>query len=262
MQYVTAYLVPIVGVVIAFFVGKWVAGVISNLIAKSMRRSEIDETLTKFAANMIRYGIITLVVIACLGVFGIETTSFAAVIGAMGLAIGLAFQGTLSNISAGVMLIIFRPFDVGDFVTVAGVSGLVTEIGLFTVAMDTLDNRRVILPNSKVFGDTIENVTHNDKRRVDIDVGCDYTADIDQTRSVLEAAVKDIEGTVDPAQIFLVSLGASSVDWQVRVWCKTDDYWGMHERVIRAVKYGLDAANIGIPYPQMDVHLDNLNTAA
>ena len=193
-----------------------------------------------------------------MGVFGIETTSFAAVIGAAGLAIGLAFQGTLSNFAAGMMLLIFRPFKVGDVVTVDGHTGKVAELELFTTELTTPDNRRLIVPNNKIFGSTIENITHHPIRRVDVPVGVDYTAGIDQVREILEQVPPRIPGVLeDPSyQIFLKELGASSVDWVVRVWCKTEDFWDVHQATIRSTKMALDAEGIGIPFPQLDVHLD------
>jgi len=223
-----------------------------------MRRANVDETLTRFIAKILRWLILVIAGIMCLSAFGIETTSFAAVLGAAGLAVGLAFQGTLSNFSAGVMLLVFRPFKVGDAVTVGGTTGKVDAIDLVSTTLDTADNRRFVVPNSTVFGSTIENITFHDTRRVDINVGCDYSADIDRTREVLNEAALTVPGRIDDPehQIVLSGLGASSVDWIVRVWCKTDDYWDVRDAGIRAVKQALDNAGIGIPYPQMDVHVD------
>lgn len=262
MFYVKAYLFPLVLVVAGFFVGKWLAAQVATIVRRTLEKRGVDPTLTKFLGNMTEYTLIVLITIALLGVFGIETTSFAAVIGGAALAIGLAFQGTLSNIAAGVMLIIFRPFKVGDVITVAGSTGKCAEIGLFTTDLDTPDNRRLIVPNKDVFGASIEHVTFHDTRRCDVNVGVEYGADIDAARAVLEAAAKSIENQVKEPQVVLKGLGDSSVDWQVRVWCNTPDYFAVMEAVTRAVKYHLDEAKIGIPFPQMDVHLDNINSAA
>ncbi len=250
--------VRIAGALVALFIGWVVAGWARRSVQRTLEKRNFDLTLGRFFANMVRYLILVGVVLGVLGVFGIETSSFAALIAAGGLAIGLAFQGTLSNFAAGVMLLVFRPFKVGDVVSAGGVTGKVVEIELFTCEFATPDNRRIIVPNSAIFGSTIENVTHHPTRRVDVSVGCDYGADIDQTRSVLESSVTEVPGVLsDPApQIFLDSLGASSVDWQVRVWCKTEDYWDVRQAATRAVKVALDKAAIGIPFPQMDVHLD------
>jgi small conductance mechanosensitive channel len=151
--------------------------------------------------------------------------------------------------------LVLRPFKEGDVVTVAGSTGKVVEVGLFATLLDTPDNRRLILPNNKVFGATIENVTFHDRRRVSLTVGVDYDADMEKTREVLQAAAEGVEGGSDIA-IVLGELGASSVDWHVRIWCDTGDYWGVLEAATGAVKAALDGAGIGIPYPQMDVHLD------
>lgn len=254
----TTYGLRVIGVLVALFVAWTVAGWLRNKLQRSLEKRSFDATLTRFFANLARYAILVGTVLGCLGVFGIQTTSFAAVIGAAGLAVGLAFQGTLSNFAAGVMLLIFRPFKVGDMVNIAGITGVVQGIELFTTEMTSPDNRRFIVPNSAIFGSNIENVTHHATRRVDVPVGVDYAADIDQTREVLEAMVKEIPGGLeDPApQIFLKELGASSVDWVVRVWCNTGDYWGVYQEIIRRTKQALDAAGLGIPFPQMDVHFD------
>ncbi len=233
------------------------AGWISRIAGAGMRRAKIDETLTRFVEKLVGWLVLLLAVLACLSLFGVETTSFAALLGAAGLAIGLAFQGTLSHFAAGVMLLVFRPFSVGDVITAAGITGKVHSIDIATTSIDTFDNRRFILPNSTVFGSTIENVTYHPQRRVDVDVGAAYDADIDKTREVLEGAIKNIEGALEQPEpaVFLLNLGASSVDWSVRVWANKDDFGAVKQSAIRAVKHALDEAGIGIPFPQMDVHL-------
>lgn len=207
---------------------------------------------------MVKWLILLFAVLGCLGMFGVSVTSFAAVLAASAFAIGLAFQGSLSNFSSGVMLLVFRPFNVGDFVSVAGHTGTVHEIGLFTTTMDTPDNRRLILPNSSTFGAVIENVAHNPTRRVDVGVGTDYSADLDRTREVLLKAALEIPNQVPgkKPQVVLGELGASSVDWRVRVWVKTADYGPTKEALTRSIKYALDKASISIPFPQMDVHME------
>ena len=252
------YGAKILGVILALIVALIVAGWLRSLVRASLTRTRVDVTLTKFISNVVRYAVLTMAVIACLGVFGIETTSFAAVLGAAGLAIGLAFQGSLSNLAAGVMLLVFRPFKVGDVVSTAGVTGLVDEIELFTVRIKTADNRLIVVPNSTVFGGTIENLTSFDTRRCDVSVGTDYGASLDETRAVLERAVSKVEGVLsDPVhQIYLGELGDSSILWHVRVWVKTSDYWKIREKLTYAVKTCLDEAKISIPFPQRDVHLD------
>ena len=251
------YGVKVLGVLIGLWVAFKIASWLEKQVVKNLTKRKFDEALTLFFGSMCRWGLIMLSVIALLGIFGVETTSFAAVIGAAGLAIGLAFQGTLSNFSAGVMLLTFRPFSIGDYIKSGDQEGIVAEIGLFVTALDTLDNQRVILPNSAVISGNIVNVTHHDARRVDINVGVSYGADLKQVREVLDKAAGGLEGRIDKGhQIFLASMGASSVDFQVRIWCKTSEYWDVWDRGTQAVKEALDEAGISIPFPQMDVHLD------
>ncbi len=253
-QYLPSALGVIVLLILANVVSKWTG----RMVVRSLTRSDFDATLTRFFGNSARHMVLIIAIIACLGIFGVETASFAALIAAAGFAIGLAFQGSLSNFAAGVMLLVFRPFKVDDVVNVAGVVGKVVEIGLFTTSVNTPDNRRIILPNGSIFGSTIENITFHGQRRVDVAVGVDYTADIDHTREVLQGALAKIEGMLDDPEpaVALVALGASSVDWVVRVWAETPDFFAVKESATRAVKYALDEAGIGIPFPQMDVHLD------
>jgi len=256
-QLLVEYATRLAGVLVALFIAFIVAGWVRRIVTRGCERAKIDVTLGKFFGNAARYVVITLAVIACLGVFGIETTSFAAVIGAAGLAIGLAFQGSLSNLAAGVMLLMFRPFKVGDVVNAAGQVGKIDEIELFTTRMITPDNRLIIVPNSAIFGGTIENITYFDTRRVDVDVGTEYPANLDDTRKVLEAAIEKVEHLSEPApQVYLDSLGDSAIIWKLRVWAKTADYWAVREKLTYAVKTSLDEAGIGIPFPQMDVHFD------
>lgn len=249
---------PIATAIVLLIVTLVAAKVAASVTRKAATKARVEVTLARFFGTVARWGVILLGGIAILGNLGIETASFAAVIAAMGFAIGLALSGLLGNVSAGIMLLIFRPFKVGDYVNAAGVAGTIDEVGLFTTAFDTPDKRRIIVPNGKIFGDTIENVTHHPIRRIQVDVGTAYDADIDRTRQVLEDAVKGVEGILEePAPaIYLDVMGDSSIAWAVRVWSKTEDFWAVRERTTRAVKYALDNANISIPFPQMDVHID------
>lgn len=251
--------VKVVMVFVALFAAWIVAGAVRRGMLRSFERVSFDATLARFFGNMVRYAILVATGLGCLGAFGIETASFAAVIAAGGLAVGLAFQGTLSNFAAGVMLLAFRPFKVGDFVNLGGTLGTVQEIELFTIELTTLDNRRIIVPNSAVFGSVIENFTAHDTRRVDVPVGTDYGADLEKVRAVLEGVPAKVPGALaEPApQIFLAALGGSSIDWQLRIWSKTEDYWDVHQAIILQTKKALDAAGVGIPFPQTDVHLDD-----
>jgi len=253
----------VVGALAIFFAAIWLSGKFSNLATAAMDRAKIDMTLTRFVGKAVRWLILIVVLISILGVFGVQTTSFAALIAASGLAVGLAFQGTLSNIAAGIMLLIFRPFQVGQFIKVAGEMGTVYEIDLFTTKLDTPDNRQIILPNSAVFGTTIENVSYHPRRRVDVLVGVDYGADIDQTRAVLQSALCSVEGLEEgpnPPVAILSSLGDSSVEWQLRGWCKSSEFWPTREAMLVAAKKALDESNISIPFPQMDIHVKTSDT--
>ncbi len=257
-QRVVGYAVNVASVIfllIAVWVlSRWARG----MTLRALTRAKFDVTLTKFFGNLARWAILLMGVLSAMSIFGIQQTSFAAVLGGAGLAIGMAFSGTLGNFAAGIMLLVFRPFDVGDVVQAAGVIGKVDEIQLFTTTLDTPDNRRLIIPNSLISGATIENVTHHETRRVDVAVGTDYTADVDRTRQVLEQAAKGVPGRLadQDVHVVLCELGASSVDWQIRLWAKTADYFAVKDACIREVKLALDRADIGIPFPQMDVHFD------
>lgn len=252
------YAVSVVKALVFLFIGWIIAGWLRRITVRALERAKVDQTLIKFFGNIVRYTVLILVVLACLSLFGINTTSFAAVIGAAGLAIGLAFQGTLGHFASGVMLLVFRPFKVGDVVSTGGVWGKVNEIELFTTTLDTPDNRRIIIPNGTIFGSTIENLTFHPTRRVDVSVGTDYGADLDKARQIMMEAAKNTPNTLsDPApQIYLVALGGSSIDWQVRAWCNTPDFFSVKDELTLRVKKALDAADIGIPFPQMDLHLD------
>lgn len=255
-EYGVPVLKAIVFLVVAWFVAVWA----QRLVRGGLQKAKFDETLTRFFAKATRIVIFIIAILACLGIFGIETTSFAAVLAAAGFAVGLAMQGTLSNFSAGVMLLVFRPFKVGDVVSVAGELGKVDEIELFTTTLDTFDNRRIILPNSAIFGATIENITFHPKRRVDVNVGVAYEADLDRTREVLENAARSVPGRLEDEeiQVVLLELGDSSVNWQVRVWAPTADYFPVKDATTRAVKMALDEAGLTIPFPQLDVHYNKL----
>jgi small conductance mechanosensitive channel len=248
----------VLGVLLALFFAWVIANWAERGVRVGLEKKNFDATLTRFFAKFTRYLILLGAVLGCLGVFGIQTASFAAVLAAAGFAVGMAFQGTLGNFAAGIMLLVFRPFKVGDFVEVNDDTGICEHIDLFTCEFRTLDNRKLIIPNGAVFGSTITNYTGYEIRRVDIDVGAEYSADINATRAALERAAANVPGMIkEPApQVFLSALGGSSIDWQVRVWCKTEDYWDVWQATVQATKAGLDEAGIGIPFPQQDVHLD------
>lgn len=242
----------VVGVIAILFAAFVFAGWLKRLVLKRLE-PRTDTTLARFVASMARWAVLVMTFVGCLGMFGIETTSFAALIGGAGVAIGLAMKGTLSNVAAGAMLLIFRPYQVEDVVEVGGTKGKVDEIGLFTTTLDTPDKKRIIVPNGNIFGNTIQNYTYHEERRVDVNVGVGYDADIDETRKVLIDACMGLEHITGEVTAYLQELGGSSVNWQVRVICPTEHYWEVREQVTRAVKLALDAADIDIPYPHVVV---------
>ena len=239
----------IIGYVVARFIGRTAGSVITR---------RVDVTLGTFLGRAITNGLLVLVGISALSYVGVDVTSFAAILAALGFAIGMALQGTMANVAAGVMLLVFRPFKVADYVEVGGTEGKVEAIDLFTTRMNTFDNRHLILPNGKVFGNIIQNFSRNPTRRVEVDVGTDYGADLRTTRQTLETAVAGVSRQVDPenAQVCLVSLGDSAVNWQCRVWSETANVASVKEELTEAVKYALDRDRIGIPFPQLDVNVN------
>lgn len=255
-QLTDEYLIPagvviilmMVGLIIASFVGRVIGGIIS---------SKVDKTLGKFSSKMIRNVIMFIVLLGVLSHFEIDVTSFAAILAAAGFAVGMALQGTLGNFAAGIMLLVFRPFKIDDYVKLGDREGTVEEIGLFTTHLDTVDNRRLIIPNGQIYGETMVHYTKNDTRRVDVNVGADYSADLKYTRRILEEAIAEIDGadSSKAPQVYLCDLGDSSVNWQCRVWCNPQRYWDVRERVTEAVKEAMDKGAIGIPYPQLDVNV-------
>lgn len=249
----------ILGAIAILILGKIAAGWVQRIVSRSLTRAGVDEMIARFAGKAAGILILAFAIIAILNQFGIQTASVIAVVGAAGLAVGLALQGTLTNFASGVMLLLFRPFKVGDLVDVAGKLGTVKAIDLFTTSLDTLDNKRIIVPNSEIYGSVIENYSHNELRRVDIKVGTEYSADLKQVRSALEKVPAMVGGVVtEPApQVFLHELADSSINWQVRMWTKGTSYWDVWQAGTEATKKVLDDNGIGIPFPQMDVHLDS-----
>jgi len=253
------YGVPVISslliLIVAYFFGKFLARVGSAPVKK-----RVDQTLGQFVSKSIFYAVMIFAVLGILGKFGISVASFAAVLASAGFAIGLAFQGTLGNFSSGVLLLVFRPFKTGDVINAAGITAKVVEIDLFHTVFDTFDNRRIIVPNGSIASGTIENITHHSERRVDVAVGVSYDAGIEKTRETLTAAAESlkehlVEGEGRGYQIVLGDLGDSSVNWTVRFWTQAEDFWPVKQALTEAVKNNLDEANIGIPFPQMDVHL-------
>lgn len=254
---IISYGLKLLAAVLILVIGNWLAKKVAALFVVVMDRNDIDVTLTKFLRNIIYYALLAAVIIAAAGQLGINTTSFLTVIGAAGLAIGLALKDSLSNFSAGVMLILFRPFKVGDWVTVAGETGAVEEITMFSTILTTADNQKKILPNATIASTTITNITANPTRRVDLVIGIGYDDDIKRAETILHEVVqKESRVLTEPAvQIAVAELADSSVNFVVRPWVKTGDYWNVKFSLTENIKLALDEAGITIPYPQQDVHM-------
>jgi len=252
-----AYGIKIIAAIIIFIIGKWLSGVLSRAVGKAMNRAKAEQVLVKFVVNLAYAALLAFVVLAALAQLGIQTTSFIAIIGAAGLAIALALQGFLSNFAAGVMLIIFRPFKVGDFIEAAGTAGSVEEIMIFSTKLKSPDNKQLYVPNGSILAGTIVNYSARNQRRVDLVFGCGYGDDIKKTKALLEAIVRENPLVLDdPAPtIGVLELGDSSVNFAVRPWVATPDYWDVHFQITEEVKQRFDEAGISIPFPQRDVHL-------
>jgi len=256
-RFVVAWGIKLVAAVLVLLIGIWLAKRITTLAERLMARQNVDVTLIKFLRNIIYYALITVVFVAAAGQLGINTASFLTIIGAAGLAIGLALKDSLANFSSGVMLILFRPFKVGDAVTVAGESGSVEEITVFNTVLNTFDNQRKIIPNGLITGNTITNINANPTRRVDLVVGISYDDDIKAAQAVLQELVSQEPGVLSEPQctIAVSELADSSVNFVVRPWVKTEDYWKVRFSLTQKIKHALDEAGITIPYPQQDVHM-------
>jgi small conductance mechanosensitive channel len=256
-ELVAFYGLKIVAAIVIFIVGRWVAKALRRLAVRMMTRAKVEETLVSFVGNLTYVGLLVFVIIAALNQLGVQTTSFIAIIGAAGLAIGLALQGSLANFAAGVLMIIFRPFKVGDYIEAAGVAGVVEEIEIFTTQLRTPDNKTIIIPNAGITGGNITNYSAKDTRRVDMVIGVGYGDDLIQVREILEDILaKDDRVLDDPAPtIAVLELGDSSVNFAVRPWVNTADYWGAYFDLTETVKKRFDEEGISIPFPQRDVHL-------
>lgn len=253
----STYAIKVVFALAVLFIGKRVARWLTNLVTKSMKHSDVDVELIGFLDSLLYWGLFAVVFIAAMGQLGVQTASFIAVLGAAGLAVGLALQGSLSNFAAGVLIILLRPFRVGEFVEIAGVSGKVRNIKIFTTELRTGDNKCVIIPNARVLDSNIVNHSSTGTRRVDLVYGIGYEADIDQARSVIQKIVDKDERILSdpPTQIAITQLADSSVNFVVRPWVVTDDYWGVYMSMNEMIKKGFDEAGISIPFPQRTIHV-------
>lgn len=254
------YGVNVLSAIFILFVGNIIVKAVAGSVAKVLNKRHMDKAVVEFVHGLVRYLLFVIVLIAALGRIGVQTASVVAVIGAAGLAIGLALQGSLSNFAAGVLIVAFRPFKSGDYVEIGGVSGSVDSIQIFQTILTTPDNKMVVVPNSNVIGSAITNYSRHDTRRIDYVIGVSYSADLQKTKEVLTkilAAEERLLPTPVPT-VGVAELGDSSVNFVVRPWVKTSQYWDVYFDLLQAIKEGLDKEGIEIPFPQMDVHLNKV----
>lgn len=249
--------IKVIAALAIFIIGRWIAKGIRRGVRRMMEKGDADPIIIGFVGSIVYIALLAFVVVAALGQLGIQTTSFIAILGAAGLAIGLALQGSLANFAAGFLMIIFRPFKVGDFIEAAGVAGVVKDMQIFTTTMKTGDNKTIIIPNAKLSGDNIINYSAEENRRVDMTVGVAYDADLSKVRDVLNDIIsKDGRIMSDPPpQVVVGELADSSVNFIVRLWTKSEDYWGVKFDITETIKNRFDEAGIGIPFPQRDIHI-------
>lgn len=265
---VDTYLIPwsinIAMALAIFIIGKFVVNLLTNLMVKILSKSKMDVILVEFVSSIIKAILLLFVIIAALDQLGVNTTSLIALLGAAGLAVGLALQSSLQNFAAGVMLIVFRPFKAGDYVEAGGTAGVVESISIFSSILRTGDNKEVIVPNGKIYGDLIINYSKRETRRIDMVFGVSYDDDIKKVKELLTKIVAADERVLaDPAPVVALSeLADSSVNFVVRPWVNTGDYWAVKWALTEEVKLQFDAADISIPYPQMDVHHPDKDKAA
>ncbi|KLV06480.1 MULTISPECIES: small-conductance mechanosensitive channel MscS [Photobacterium] len=254
------YGVNLLSALLILFIGNIITKTIANGVARMLRKKQMDDAVVEFLHSLVRYLLFVIVLIAALGRVGVQTASVVAVIGAAGLAVGLALQGSLSNFAAGVLIVAFRPFKSGDYVEVGGVAGSVESIQVFSTVLKTPDNKMVVVPNASVIGGPITNYSRHETRRIDYVIGVSYKSDLKKTKAVLERVVAaEARVLKDPAPtIGVVALADSSVNFVVRPWVKTSDYWGVYFDLLQAIKEELDKEGIEIPFPQMDVHLNKI----
>ena len=256
--YVIPWGIKIVLALAIFYIGRMVVTSIVKVVSSLLRKRDMDEILVSFLSSILRWVLLLFVIIAALSQLGINTNSLVALLGAAGLAIGLSLQSSLSNFASGVMLIIFRPFTKGDFVEAGGATGVVDNISIFTTTMTTTDNKEIIVPNGAILGGNITNYSARPTRRVDMVFGISYDDDLRKAKQLLEEIIAaDDRVLAEPAPVIaLGELADSSVNFLVRPWAKSEDYWGLLWDTTKAVKLKFDDAGISIPYPQMDVHVN------
>tara|TARA_B100001059_G_scaffold175219_1_gene175555 strand:+ start:185 stop:1060 length:876 start_codon:yes stop_codon:yes gene_type:complete len=254
------YGVNIISALIILFIGNIIVKAIANSVSKVLEKKKMDRAVVEFIHGLVRYLLFVIVLIAALGRLGVQTASVVAVIGAAGLAVGLALQGSLSNFAAGVLIVAFRPFKSGDYVEIGGVAGSVDSIQIFQTILTTPDNKMVVVPNGSVIGSPITNYSRHATRRIDLMIGVSYNADLQKTKALLTKICESDERVLkEPGvQVGVHTLADSSVNFVVRPWVSTADYWSVYFDLMQAIKEGLDNEGIEIPFPQMDVHMNKV----
>jgi small conductance mechanosensitive channel len=259
INYASEYSFKIIGAIAIFIIGRWFVKKITLLFKQLMLKSQLDITLIEFSQSILYFILLLAVIVASLNTLGIATTSFVAVFGAVGLAVGLALQDSLANIGAAVLIMFFRPFKIGDTVEVAGAMGTVGDINLFSTTITPIDNRTIIIPNAKIVADKITNFSKQEQRRLDIVIGISYEDDLKVAKNVLLSLLQNNEKIIQDPEPFVgvFNLGQSGVDLAIRAWVKTEEYADMRFEVLEEIKLACDANGISIPYPQMDLHHKN-----
>ncbi|RUO46665.1 mechanosensitive ion channel protein [Pseudidiomarina aquimaris] len=254
---IVSYVIKFIVAILILIIGKMIANSVAKLLGRGMTKKGVDGAVISFLSAIVKSVIFIAAVLMALSQVGVQTTSFIAILGAAGLAIGLSLQGSLSNMASGVLIIMFRPFRAGEYVDAGGVSGTVNEVNIFQTVLKTPDNKVVYVPNAQITGQPITNYSREDTRRVDLLIGVSYDADLHKTKEVLESVLKAEKRLLkEPAwNIQVHALNNSSVDFIVRPWVNSTDYWPVYWDLMREIKIALDKNDIGIPYPQMDVHL-------
>lgn len=247
----------VVFALLIYLIGKWIVGVVTSLVKKGMTKKDVDPALVSFLGSLLNFGLMAIVIITAIQKIGIQTTSFIAILGAAGLAVGLALQGSLSNFAAGTLIILFKPFKIGDLIDAGGVLGVVEEIGVLVTIMKTPDNKRIIAPNSSLMGGVITNVAANTERRIDMTWGVSYDDDLDLAKTVLmDELVKHPNVLSDPAPVVEIwEYADSSINFIVRPWVETSNWFSTRCELMSSIKKRLDAEGLSIPYPQRDVHM-------
>lgn len=258
-QYIIPWGIKIIAAILIYVIGRWIAKFVVKSVVKIMERSNVDESLRKFAGSIINAVLTIFILIAAIEQLGVDTTSIMAIFAAAGLAVGLALKDSLSNFSSGVMLIVFKPFKLGDLVTAGGSTGVVENIQIFNTIMRTGDNQEIIIPNSHIYGGSIINMSKRDTRRVDLVIGIGYDDNIAKAKQLIDEIVSNNALILtDPAPtVMVLELGESSIDLAVRPWVNTGDYWGVRADLLQTIKETFDENGISIPYPQRDIHMIN-----